>query len=262
MKIVVLVKDVPDTYGDRKLDLETGLADRAASEHVPDEISERALETALRIRESRDGVEIVVLSMGAEAAGPSLRKALAMGADRAVHVVDPALAGADLGLTAEVLAAAIRREGFDLVIAGDQSTDGGGGAIPAMLAELLDAAQATGLDSLDVAADGASLTGARGVDGGVQRLSAELPAVVSITERLPDPRFANFKGIMAAKKKPLEQLALADLEGVPAPEAPEVPHSILVSVAARPPRTAGVKITDDGEAGRKLAAYLVEHRLV
>ena len=132
-----------------------------------------------------------------------------MGAGSAIHISDEALLGADLGLTAEMLAAAIRRTGFDLVITGNVSTDGSGGMIPAMLAELLDVPLATGLSSVEIG-DGA-VSGPAGVESGVQKVSAALPAVISITEALPGPRFPNFKGIMAAKKKPLETLTLADL---------------------------------------------------
>src|SRR5690606_16793278 len=118
-KIIVLVKEVPDTYGDRKLSLETGLADREASERVLDEIGERALEVALSYADKNEGTEVTVVSMAAEAASATIRKGLAMGAGSAVQVVDEALAGADLGVTAKVLAAAIKRTGFDLVIAGN-----------------------------------------------------------------------------------------------------------------------------------------------
>src|SRR6478735_6751098 len=170
MRIVVLVKEVPDTYGERRLDLETGLADRAASEAVLDEISERALEVALAYADSHDDVEVVVMSMAAERAVPTIRKGLAMGAASAVHISDLGLAGADLGLTARTLAAAIRRTGFDLVIAGNVSTDGSGGVIPAMLAELLGVPNATALSSVEIAAD--SVAGTRDVDGGTMRVRA------------------------------------------------------------------------------------------
>ena len=257
MKIIVLVKEVPDTYTERKLDLETGLADRAASEAVLDEISERALEVALSFADSNDA-EIVVLSMAPESAAATIRKALAMGASSAVHVADPALAGADLGLTARVLAAAIRRTGFDLVITGNLSTDGNGGLLPAMLAELLDVPNATALSSVEITAD--SVSGTRNPDDSTMRVSAQLPAVVSITEALPNARFPNFKGIMAAKKKPFETLAAADLGIEPLDFS--IAMSIMTTIAEKPPRTAGVKITDQGDGGAKIAEYLIENRLV
>jgi electron transfer flavoprotein beta subunit len=257
MKIVVLIKEVPDTYGDRKLNLETGLADRGASEVVLDEIGERAVEVALSYADKNEGTEVVVVSMAPEGATATIRKALAMGAQRAVHVVDPGLLGADLGLTAETLAAAIRREGFDLVIAGNVSTDGSGGVMGAMLAEHLGVPVVTALAAVDIAAD--KVGGTRITDDGTMRVSAALPAVISITEALPDARFPNFKGIMAAKKKPFEVVSLGDL-GIDADGATSS-RSIMTVVSQKPPRQAGVKIVDEGDAGDKLAEFLVSNRL-
>jgi electron transfer flavoprotein beta subunit len=257
MRIVVLVKEVPDTYGDRQLKLETGLADREASDAVIDEISERAEEVALSYADDNADTQVTVLSMAPEGAAASMRKALAMGATDAIHVLDQDLIGADMGLTAEALAAAIRRAGFDLVVAGNQSTDGNGGMIPAMIAELLDVPNISGMNSVEISSD--RVTGTRPVDGGVQRVSAELPAVISITEALPDARFPNFKSIMAAKKKPLEVLSLEDL-GVRAHD-PDAARSIMLTVAERPPRAAGIKVEDEGDAGEKLAEFLIENRL-
>lgn len=257
MRIIVLVKEVPDTYGDRKLDLETGLADRAAGERVLDEIGERSVEAAVSYKEAHEGAEVVVLSMGPASVPTALRKALAMGADWAIHVHDDALVGADLTLTAEVLAAAIRKAGFDLVVTGNLSTDGTGGVLPAMLAELLGVAHATSLASWELT--DTEIAGARATDGGVARVRAALPAVVSITEAFPDPRFPNFKGIMAAKKKPFETWSLTDLD---VSAAPDVPRAIMTAVAEKPPRAAGVKIEDSGDAGEQLAAFLLENRLV
>ncbi|CAN3700188.1 Electron transfer flavoprotein subunit beta [Microbacterium sp. MM2322] len=253
MKIVVAIKEVPDTWGERRLDLETGLTDRGASAPVLDEIGERAVEAALAYADAHEGTEVVVLTMAPASATVTVRKALAMGATSAVHVVDDTLRGADLLLTAEVLAAAIRRTGFDLVIAGNLSTDGGGAVVPAMIAEMLGVPQLTALSSLDVSE--AAVAGDRVSDAGTMRVSAALPAVVSITEALPEGRFTTFKGIMAAKKKPYETLD-AEALGVEA-ENPAVPRYIMLSVAERPPRTAGTKIVDEGDAGEKLAAFLV-----
>ncbi|GAA4488047.1 electron transfer flavoprotein subunit beta/FixA family protein [Microbacterium panaciterrae] len=258
MKIFVLVKEVPDTYGDRKLDLETGLADRAAGDVVLDEITERALEVALTYADANPGTEVVALSMAPETATASIRRALAIGAGSAVHIADDALRGADLGLTAAVLAAALKRGEPDLVITGNLSTDGSGGVIPAMLAEHLGFAQATALSAVQIGAD--AVTATRATDFGSQQVTVPLPAVISITEALPDARFPNFKGIMAAKKKPLEVLSLADL-GVSADPA-GAPQTILTAVAEKPPRTAGVKITDEGDAATRLVEFLVQNRLV
>ena len=257
MRIVVLLKEVPDTYGDRKLSLETGLADRAASEAVLDEIGERALEVALTRADAAPGTEVVVLTMGPASAAAVLRKGLSMGADSAVHIHDAALAGADYGTTARVLAAAIRRLAPDVVIAGNLSTDGAGGVLAAMLAEHLGMPNLTSLDTVEFG-DG-TVTGRRVVEGGSATVSAPLPAVLSITESLPDARFPNFKGIMAAKKKPFATWTLAEL-GVEGAQA-EVPRSIIIGISERPPRSAGVKIVDEGDAAEQLADFLVSNRL-
>ena len=257
MKIIVLVQEVPDTYGDRKLSLETGLADRGASETVLDEIGERALEVALSYAAQHPDTDVVVLSMARGGSAATVRQGLAMGAASAVHVADEGLVGADLGLTAEVLAAAAQRTGFDLVITGNLSTDGSGGVLPAMIAELLDVPAATALNTVEIT--GTEVSGERASDGATMRVTATLPAVISITERLPDARFPNFKGIMAAKKKPFETLTLADL--AVEPESHEWSRSIVIGLTEKPPRTAGVKITDEGDAGEQLAAFLIQNRL-
>lgn len=253
MKIAVLIKEVPDTWGERRLDLETGLTDRAASAPVLDEIDERAVEAALSYADAHPGTEVAVVAMTPASATATIRKALAMGATSALHVVDESLRGADLLLTAEVLAAAVRRVGADLVIAGNLSTDGGAGVIPAMVAESLGMPQLTGLSSLELTDD--AVAGDRVSDAGTLRVSAPLPAVVSVTEALPEGRFTTFKGIMAAKKKPYETMDAAAL-GVVA-EDPAVPRYIMLAVAERPPRRAGTRIVDEGDAGEKLAAFLV-----
>lgn len=259
MKIVVLLKEVPDTYGDRKLDLETGLADRGASDAVADEIDERALEVALSYADSTEGeVEVSVLTMAPAGATSSIRKGLAMGAASATHIVDDDLVGADLGLTAEVLTAALQAQGFDLVITGNQSTDGAAGMLPAMLSELLGVPGLTNLSSVEI--DAETVSGTRLSDDAAMRVSASLPAVISITEALTDARFPNFKGIMAAKKKPLQVTSLADL-GIDATDMTPS-RAIMTEISERPPRTAGVKITDDGTAAEQLAAFLAENRLV
>ena len=258
MRIIILMNEVPDTYGERQLDLETGLAERNASETVLDEINERALEVALSHADNGNEVEVTVISMAPESAAPSLRRALAIGAAKVVHVADEDLRGADLGLTAEVLAAAIRRNGFDLIITGNLSTDGSGGVLPAMIAELLGVPHASALVSVEIAAQ--KVLGTRDTDGGVMEVAATLPALISITERLPAARFPAFKGIMAAKKKPLEMITARDL-GID-PASTSDPRSIMIAVAERPPRSAGTKIVDEGDAGEKLADFLIESRLV
>lgn len=255
MKIVVLVKEVPDTYGERGLSLETGLADRENAENVLDEICERAVEAALSLKQ--EGDEVHLLAMAPASADKSIRKGLAMGADEAIHIADEKLKGADLTVTAEVLAKAVEKHGFDLVLAGNLSTDGGGGVLPTMIAEHLGWPYLTQVAELEVAG---AVKAKRATGAENQELEAELPAVVSITENFPDPRYPNFKGIMAAKKKPLTTLTCADL-GVD-PEDFSHPRLIMTEASQRPPREAGTKITDDGTAAAQLADFLAANSLI
>lgn len=259
MKIVVLAKQVPDTWSDRKLDLESGLLDRGASEPVPDEINERALETALRFKDANADTEIVILSMGPEDSTKTLRKLLSMGADSAVLVTDPTLAGSDMVQTARVLAAAVAKTGGDLLLAGNEATDGRGGMVPAMVAEVLGWSVLPGLEEVRVTADG--VTGTAQVDGGSLTLSSSLPAVVSVTEKAAEARFPNFKGIMRAKRKPLDTWSLVELGIQAGPEAASV-RSVMVSANERPAKEAGPKVADDGTAAAQLAEFLVSNRLV
>ncbi|MCU1558881.1 MAG: electron transfer flavoprotein subunit beta [Microbacteriaceae bacterium] len=259
MKIVVLIKEVPDTWGERRLDPGTRRVDRAGSDGVLDEIGERAVEAALAYKDGAADTEVVVVSMGPSSTS-ILRRALAMGATSAVHIVDDRLVGADLGWTAAALAGAIERTGFDLVIAGGESTDGRGGVIPAMVAEHLGVPLATGLSTLQISPDG--IRGERTADEETLTISAALPAVVSITERMPDARFPSFKGTMGAKKKPLEVLSTADLGPKAAQVIDTAARSIVVEVVERPARVAGPKIVDDGTAVAQLVDFLSSKQLV
>jgi electron transfer flavoprotein beta subunit len=255
MKIAVLIKHVPDTYGERQLDPTTGRTDRAAGDQVIDEISERAVEVALAHKDQEKATEVVAVTMGPAQATDALRKALAMGADRAVHVVDDALAGADLMVTATVLAAALATERCDLVIAGNESTDGRGGVLPALLAELLGLPLLSALRTVRLT-DG-EVSGTRVTDAASTQVRAQLPAVISITEQLPDARFAGLRGIMAAKRKPMAKLGLADL-GLETPRS----RTVVTSTAALPRRTGGPRIEDDGTAARQLAGFLADRHLI
>jgi electron transfer flavoprotein beta subunit len=256
--IVVLVKQVPDTYSERKLSDSDHTLDRDSADAVLDEINERAIEEALVIKEAHDG-EVTVLSVGPERATDAIRKALSMGADKAVHVVDDALHGSDLLQTAKVLAAAIRTvDGVDLVIAGNEASDGQGGAVPAVLAELLGYPQLT--HAREVTLDGDTVKVTRETDEGLTHLEAKLPAVLSVGEKINEPRYPSFKGIMAAKKKPVETLSVADLSvddvGLAAA------WSSVVEAAPKPPREAGQRVEDDGDGGVKAAEYLVSQKLI
>lgn len=258
MKIVVLVKQVPDTWGERTLRAD-GTVDRESADSVIDEITERAVETALQLREAHQGT-VTVLTMGPPGAVDVLRKALAMGADSAILVTDAALAGSDALQTSAALAAALRTVDVDLVIAGTESTDGATGAIPAMLAERLGLAQLTFLSTVTV--EGDVVRGTRAVEDGNLEVQATLPAVVSITEQAPDPRFPNFRGIMGAKKKPLTKLSAADLGLDPADLGGAQSWSLVRDVTARPQRSAGTVITDDGTGGTQLADFLASAKLL
>jgi electron transfer flavoprotein beta subunit len=189
-----------------------------------------------------------------------VRKALAMGADSGIHLVDDALGGSDALQTSAALAAALAPRGFDLVIAGNESTDGRTAAVPAMLAERLGLAQLTFLRTLEVA-DG-TVSGERMTEDGHVEVTATLPALVSVTEQIAEARYPNFKGILAAKKKPVETLALSDL-GIDTTAAGGANSwSVVETVTPRPPRESGTIIKDDGTAGRQLADYLASAKLI
>jgi electron transfer flavoprotein beta subunit len=257
VKIIVLVKQVPDTEEERRLDPSTGRLDRDAGESVADEINERALEVALRHKDANKGSEVVVLSLGPTSATQALRKALSMGADSAVHVMDDQLEGADIAATAAVLAAAVQRTGFDLVVAGNESTDGRGGMVPAMVAEHLGLPLLSSLNTVELTEG--TVAGEVTVESGSLAVSSALPAIVSVTERAAEARFPNFKGIMTAKRKPLATLSLADL-GLDLSVTGGT--STVLTISERPARPAGKKIVDDGTAARELAEFLVAGRLI
>jgi len=260
--IVVLIKQVPDTWSERKLSDGDFTLDRDAADAVLDEINERAVEEALLIKEREGGDSTVtVLTAGPERATEAIRKALSMGADKAVHVLDPGLHGSDMVQTGWALARALGAiEGTDLVIAGNEATDGTGGAVPAIIAEYLGLPQLTHVRKLSV--EGGKVTGERETDDGVFTLEASLPAVVSVNEKINEPRFPSFKGIMAAKKKEVTTLTLAEI-GVEADEVglANAGSTVLVSTP-KPPKTAGEKITDEGEGGKKIAEYLVAQKII
>lgn len=257
MKIAVLVKQVPDTGEQRSLDPATGTLDRTG-ENLLDEINERALEVALRHKDANKGTEVVVVSMGPDNLAKGLRKALAMGADAAVHVLDGGLAGADAGRTAEVLAAVVHRIGADLVVAGNESTDGRGGVVPAMIAERLSLPLLSAVDTVEISTGG--VVGERGTETGSLRARVPLPAVISVTERCAEARFPTFKGILTAKRKPLTVMTAAELG--PLPGSGTAARSVVVSTVRSPARTAGRRIVADGNAGTELAQFLRSGRLI
>ena len=258
--IVVLVKQVPDTYSERKLSEGDHTLDRDSADAVLDEINERAIEEALQIKEAHDG-EVTVLCVGPDRATDAIRKGLSMGADKAIHVLDDALHGSDLLQTAKVLAAAVRTvEDVDLVIAGNEASDGAGGAVPAVVAELLGYPQLT--HAREVTVDGTTVKVTRETEDGLTHLEASLPAVISVGEKINEPRYPSFKGIMAAKKKPVETVDIADLGVDTGDVGLENAWSTVVEAAPKPPREAGQRVEDDGDGGVKIAEYLVGQKLI
>jgi electron transfer flavoprotein beta subunit len=260
--IVVLIKQVPDTWSERKLSDGDFTLDREAADAVLDEINERAVEEALLIKEKEGGESTVtVLTAGPERATEAIRKALSMGADKAVHLVDEGMRGSDMVQTGWAIARALGTiEGTELVIAGNEATDGVGGAVPAIVAEYLGLPQLTHLRKVTV--DGGKVTGERETDDGVFTVEAALPAVVSVNEKINEPRFPSFKGIMAAKKKEVTTLTLAEI-GVEADEVGVANAGTKVTASTpKPPKTAGEKVTDEGEGGAKVAEYLVAQKII
>jgi electron transfer flavoprotein beta subunit len=261
VNIVVLVKQVPDTYAERKLSSDDHTLDRDATDAVLDEINERAVESALQLKEANEESEVTVVAVGPERATDAIRKALSMGADRAVHLSDEALHGTDAIGTAKALAKVLGTiEGIDLILAGNEASDGRTGAVPAMVAELLALPSLTHARELSVV--GRSVTVRRETDDGVTVLSAELPAVVSVNEKVNEPRYPSFKGIMAAKKKPVTILTLADA-GIDAGEVGlAAGRSTVTESRPKPPKAAGEKVADEGDGGAKIAAFLVGQKLI
>ena len=259
MNIVVCMKQVPDTEMERSLNLDDSTVDRASVDGVINYLDEFAIEEGLKLKEAQGG-EVTILTMGPEKAGDSIRKALSMGADKAVHVIDDSLAGSDAAETSLALAEALKVVGFDLVVFGCESTDARTGMVPAMVAERLGVPQLTLAGKVDVS--GTEVTIKRVTDDGVATVSGSLPAVVSVNEKINEPRYPTFKGIMAAKKKPVQTLSLADL-GVSADEVGAAgATSTVLQFAKRPPRSAGQKVTDEGDGGTQLVGYLSSEKFV
>lgn len=260
MKIVVCVKHVPDAQAERRFDADHTV-DRAGVDGLLSELDEYAVEEALTLAESAgDDSSVTVLTMGPEGAADAIRKALQMGADAGVHVLDDALAGSDAPATALVLAAAVKTLEYDLVLTGMASTDGGMSVVPAMLAQRLGLPQVTFAGKVELA--GTALRIERDGDAFTEVIESSLPALVSVTDQINDPRYPSFKGIMAAKKKPVTTLSLADL-GIPADQVGlTAAWTAVQEVTARPPRQAGQRVADDGSGGTLLVEYLTAAKLV
>ncbi|GIF36336.1 electron transfer flavoprotein subunit beta/FixA family protein [Actinoplanes xinjiangensis] len=258
MNIVVLVKQVPDSGAERTLSADFSV-DRASSSNVINEMDEYAIEEALKIKEAHGG-EVTVLTVGPAGATDSIRKALSMGPDKAVHVQDDALHGSCAVATSKVLAAALRTLNADLILSGAESTDGRVQVVPHMLAELLGVAALTGARKLTV--DGSQLTVERQTDEGYEVVTAATPAIVSVWDTINEPRYPSFKGIMAAKKKPVQALSLGDL-GISGDEVGFAgATSQVLEFTKRPARTGGAKVVDEGNGGEQLVSYLATEKFV
>jgi len=259
MKIVVLVKQVPDSGSERNLRADDNTVDRGSANNVINEMDEYAIEEALKIKEAHGG-EVTVLTMGPAHAAESIRKALSMGPDGAVHVLDDALHGSCALGTSKVLAAALTTLSPDLVICGAEATDARGQVLPHMLAERLGWAALTGARKLTV--DGTTVTIERQTESGYELVTADGPAIVSVWDTINEPRYPSFKGIMEAKKKPVQTLSLADL-GVAADEVGFAGASTeVVEHSRRPARSGGTRVTDEGDGGLKLVEFLVSEKFV
>jgi electron transfer flavoprotein beta subunit len=259
MNIVVLVKQVPDTEGDRTLSAEDNTLDRAAVDPVINYIDEFAIEEGLRLKEAHGG-EVTILTVGPERATESIRKALSMGADKAVHVTDEALHGSDAIATATVLAKALGTIEWDVAVAGSEATDSRSAIVPALLAEILGVAQLT--QARKVTVDGSTVSIQRVTETGYDTVQGSTPAVISVVEKINDPRYPSFKGIMAAKSKPVSVLSLADL-GVDAGQVGLAnAWSQVESFEKAPPRAAGQVVKDDGNGGVAIADYLAAKKLI
>jgi electron transfer flavoprotein beta subunit len=259
MKIVVCVKYVPDAQADRRFAADN-TTDRAGVDGLLSELDEYAVEEALKLSEATGDSTVTVLTVGPDQAADAVRKALQMGADAGVHVLDDALHGSDALATSLVLAKAIAKAEFDLVLTGMASTDGGMSVVPAMIAERLAVPQVTFAGALSVA-DGVVRIERDG-DASTEVIEAALPAVVSVTDQINEPRYPSFKGIMAAKKKPVQTWSIGDL-GVSADEVgASAAWTAVEQVTARPPRQAGQVVTDEGDGGSQLVAFLAGAKLV
>lgn len=252
MNVVVCVKQIPDP--NNPVTLKDGRLDRAGTQSVLDPGDEFGVEAALRIVEQSEG-EVTVVCMGPEKAMEAVRRALSMGAHRGVLVTDPALEGADALATARVLAAAIKRSPFDLVIAGVESTDGSSGVVPMMVAEMLGVPQCTFVKHLDI--EDGTIKAQRQTVAGYDVVECPTPALITVTAGVNEPRYPTFKGIMQAKQKPVDQLSAGDL-GLSDVKATQA----VAAVNPAPERGAGEIIEDDGTGAARIADFLKEAKVI
>ncbi len=258
MNIAVCVKQVVDTEAEVKLDPASWRVDRSVTS-VLNPYDEYAVEEALRIKEAHGG-EVTAVCMGPETATDAVRKALAMGADKAVLVSDPALAGSDVQGTAYALSEALKTLGADLVVFGVRSTDGETGCVPAAVAERMGLPLLSTLAKVEV--DGSKVTVNRETEAGYVRLECPTPAVISVIKGINEPRFPSMKGIMTAKTKPVDTKDAAALSLDAGQIGSAGAKTKVLSGRAPEPRKAGEKLEDDGAGAAKIADYLSSNKLV
>ena len=256
MKIAVCVKHVPE--GTSRIDPGTKRLDRSG-EGALNHFDANAVEEALRLKGESD-TEVVAVSLGPQKALDSLRKALAMGADRAVLISDDGAAGSDLVATSLTLAKALEREQPDLVLFGQQSSDSDGALLWGAVAERLRRPVISQVAELTL--DGGSLTGKRQTEFGYDVIRAPLPAVVAVADSINEPRYPSLKGIMGAKSKPQETLSLTDLGVDPGQAGEPGSRTEVLALSDPPPRGDTRKIEDDGNAAEQIVAFLTEKRLI
>ena len=257
-KIVVAVKYVPDATANRSFSADNTV-DRDGVDGLLSELDEYAVEQALQIIEAGEG-EVTVLTVGPDDAADAIRKALQMGADAGVHVKDDAIHGSDAFATSLVLAEAIKKLDYDLLFFGMTSTDGGMGVVPTLVAERLGVPAVT--FASEVTVDGDTVKIRRDGDVAAQTIEATGKVVVSVTDQTGEARYPSFKGIMAAKKKEVQEWSLADLGLDAASVGLDNAWSKVESFEPRPPRTAGEIVTDEGDGGTKLAEFLASKKFV
>ena len=259
MKIAVCVKQVPDAAATRRIDPGSKRLDRSG-EGALNAFDANAIEEALKIKEGSGDGEVVLVSLGPEKALDALRKGLAMGADRAVLVADEAAAGSDLVATSYALAKALEREQPDLVFFGQQASDSDGAVLWAAVAERLRRPLISQVAELELG--NGSVRGKRQTEFGYDTIEASLPAVVAVSDAINEPRYPSLKGIMGAKKKPQEQVSLADV-GVEADRVGEAGSKTEVLALGDPPaRGEARKIEDDGSAAQAIVDFLAEKKLL
>jgi electron transfer flavoprotein beta subunit len=259
MRIVVPIKYVPEPTANWRFAEDLTL-DRDAADGRLSELDEHAVEQAVRLVEGGLAAEITFVTMGPAKAADGLRKALAMGGDRGVHVLDDAIHGSDAISTSLVLAAAIQRLGFDLVVCGMASTDAEMSVVPAMLAERLGVAQLTLATELRIA-DGAVRI-RRDSGAATEEVVGSLPALVSVTDQTGEARYPTFKAIMAGRKKPTETWSLADLGIAPATVGAAAAATQVLTVAPKPTRTSGTVIVDEGDSAARVAEFLATAKVI